>query len=247
MQDHLLGPFGASSRRHALDTLTQPRRRGAAGHRGRRRSRPDAVTFADGEVLPCRTLVWAAGVRANPLADRARPRAGPRPGASWSSPDLRVPGRTASGRSATSRPPRTRRATSCRSWRRWRCRRAGTSPGRSGGWPRASPPSRSATGTRAPWPPSAAGRRWPSCPAASTSAAARPGWPGSGCTSCSSWASATAPSVLLNWAWNYFTWDRGPRLLLRPDADPDLIVPAMTADAATIRARHRALPHCLRR
>ena len=27
-------------------------------------------------------------------------------------------------------------------------------------------------------------------------------------------------SVLLNWAWNYLTWDRGPRLLLRPDADP---------------------------
>jgi NADH:ubiquinone reductase (H+-translocating) len=22
-------------------------------------------------------------------------------------------------------------------------------------------------------------------------------------------------SVLLNWAWNYLTWDRGPRLILR--------------------------------
>jgi NADH dehydrogenase len=28
-------------------------------------------------------------------------------------------------------------------------------------------------------------------------------------------------SVLLNWAWNYFTWDRGPRLILEPDADGD--------------------------
>ena len=27
-------------------------------------------------------------------------------------------------------------------------------------------------------------------------------------------------SVLLNWAWNYLTWDRGPRLLLRPDVEP---------------------------
>jgi NADH dehydrogenase len=27
-------------------------------------------------------------------------------------------------------------------------------------------------------------------------------------------------SVLLNWAWNYFTWDRGPRLILRPEAPP---------------------------
>mgnify|MGYP001391768476 CR=1 FL=1 len=27
-------------------------------------------------------------------------------------------------------------------------------------------------------------------------------------------------SVLVNWTWNYFTWDRGPRLILRPQA-PD--------------------------
>ena len=23
-------------------------------------------------------------------------------------------------------------------------------------------------------------------------------------------------SVMVNWTWNYFTWDRGPRLILRP-------------------------------
>jgi NADH dehydrogenase len=36
-------------------------------------------------------------------------------------------------------------------------------------------------------------------------------------------------SVLVNWAWNYFTWDRGPRLIFQPppDADePDTPVPA---------------------
>jgi NADH dehydrogenase len=27
-------------------------------------------------------------------------------------------------------------------------------------------------------------------------------------------------SVLINWAWNYFTWDRGPRLILRPEMLP---------------------------
>jgi NADH dehydrogenase len=27
-------------------------------------------------------------------------------------------------------------------------------------------------------------------------------------------------SVFVNWAWNYFTWDRGPRLILRPEALP---------------------------
>jgi len=30
---------------------------------------PTEVTFAHGETVPCHTLVWAAGVRANPLAD----------------------------------------------------------------------------------------------------------------------------------------------------------------------------------
>jgi NADH dehydrogenase len=28
-------------------------------------------------------------------------------------------------------------------------------------------------------------------------------------------------SVFLNWAWNYLTWDRGPRLILRPDHEPE--------------------------
>ena len=28
-------------------------------------------------------------------------------------------------------------------------------------------------------------------------------------------------SVFLNWAWNYLTWDRGPRLILRIDRMPD--------------------------
>ena len=27
-------------------------------------------------------------------------------------------------------------------------------------------------------------------------------------------------SVFINWAWNYLTWDRGPRLILRPEALP---------------------------
>ncbi len=27
-------------------------------------------------------------------------------------------------------------------------------------------------------------------------------------------------SVLVNWAWNYVTWDRGPRLIFGPGATP---------------------------
>jgi NADH:ubiquinone reductase (H+-translocating) len=36
-------------------------------------------------------------------------------------------------------------------------------------------------------------------------------------------------SVLLNWAWGYFTWDRGPRIIMRRDAPPD---PAKTTERA---------------
>jgi NADH dehydrogenase len=32
-------------------------------------------------------------------------------------------------------------------------------------------------------------------------------------------------SVFINWAWNYFTWDRGPRLILRPEALPHTPLP----------------------
>ena len=37
-------------------------------------------------------------------------------------------------------------------------------------------------------------------------------------------------SVLLNWAWGYLTWDRGPRIILRRQPDKP-------ADAATERAK----------
>jgi NADH:ubiquinone reductase (H+-translocating) len=68
MQDHLLAPFAPSSRRHALESLQA---RGVEVRLGTKIASVDAdwVTFADGEVLPCQTLIWAAGVQANPLAE----------------------------------------------------------------------------------------------------------------------------------------------------------------------------------
>ena len=91
MQDHLLHPFTASSRRHALETLHA---RGVDVRLGAQVASvcPDAVTFADGEVLPCQTLVWAAGVQANPLAAALDLPTGPG-GRVTVEPDLRVPGR----------------------------------------------------------------------------------------------------------------------------------------------------------
>jgi NADH dehydrogenase len=66
--DHLLAPFHPSSRRHALDIL---RRRGVEVRLGEamQRATPDRVELKDGTVIPTRTLIWGAGVRANPLAD----------------------------------------------------------------------------------------------------------------------------------------------------------------------------------
>ncbi len=68
MGDHLLSGFHPSSQAAALRTL---RARGVDVRLGTRiaQARCDSVTFDDGSVVPTRTLVWAAGVRANPLAD----------------------------------------------------------------------------------------------------------------------------------------------------------------------------------
>jgi NADH dehydrogenase len=91
MQDHLLHPFKAPSRRHALDTL---RSRGVEVRLGAKVASVDdgAVTLADGEVLPCQTLVWAAGVQASPLVAALGLPTG-RGGRVVVDPDLRVPAR----------------------------------------------------------------------------------------------------------------------------------------------------------
>ena len=63
----LLAPFSPASRRHALDTL---RERGMEVRTGVQVQRvgPRRVVFAGGEELAAHTLVWAAGVQANPVA-----------------------------------------------------------------------------------------------------------------------------------------------------------------------------------
>jgi NADH dehydrogenase len=66
--DHLLAPFHPSSRQHALDIL---QKRGVEVRLGQamERATPDEVVLKDGTVIPTRTLIWGAGVRAHPLAD----------------------------------------------------------------------------------------------------------------------------------------------------------------------------------
>jgi NADH dehydrogenase len=67
MLDHLLAPFAPVSRRHALDALVA---RGVEVRTGEAVSRVTAnrVELKGGEEVPAHTLVWAAGVKANPVA-----------------------------------------------------------------------------------------------------------------------------------------------------------------------------------
>jgi NADH:ubiquinone reductase (H+-translocating) len=66
--DHLLAPFHPSSRKHAAEIL---HKRGVEVRLGQalEQATPDEVRLKDGTVIPTKTLVWGAGVRANPLAD----------------------------------------------------------------------------------------------------------------------------------------------------------------------------------
>jgi NADH:ubiquinone reductase (H+-translocating) len=66
-RDALLAPFHASSQRAALDTL-RARRVEVRLDETVAEVTVDHVRFASGEVLPTRTVIWAAGVRAHPLA-----------------------------------------------------------------------------------------------------------------------------------------------------------------------------------
>ena len=66
-RDALLGPFHRSSQRAALDTLRARQVEVRLDETVAEVTR-DHVRFASGEVLPTRTVVWAAGVTANPLA-----------------------------------------------------------------------------------------------------------------------------------------------------------------------------------
>ena len=69
MLDHLLGGFSPSSREHALHTLQ------AKGVDVRLNTAiaglaADRVTFKDGTSIRCGTTIWTAGIRANPLAEK---------------------------------------------------------------------------------------------------------------------------------------------------------------------------------
>jgi NADH dehydrogenase len=64
---HLLAPFQPKLRDYAEKTLTE---RGIEVHTGTgvKEVTPTSITLASGEVVQTHTLIWAAGLQANPLA-----------------------------------------------------------------------------------------------------------------------------------------------------------------------------------
>ena len=89
MTDRVLGPFSPRAQRHAAEQLTA---RGVELRLGEKvvRVQADGVTLASGEVIPTRTVVWAAGVKASPLADALGVEQ-VRGGRIAVTPDLRIP------------------------------------------------------------------------------------------------------------------------------------------------------------
>ncbi len=90
MVDALLPPFHPSSQRHARTALV---RRGVEVRTGASVAEVTAtrVHLEDGDEIPCHTLVWAAGVKAVPLAEALGAPTGPG-GRVSTEADLRLPG-----------------------------------------------------------------------------------------------------------------------------------------------------------
>jgi NADH dehydrogenase len=90
MADHLLGGFSPKSQQSALLTL---RTKGVEVRLNTAIASVEAerVLVHDGDPIPCGTVVWTAGVRANPIADELGLAQG-RAGEVRVNPDLSVPG-----------------------------------------------------------------------------------------------------------------------------------------------------------
>ncbi len=212
MQDHLLAPFSPASQRHARETLVQ---RGVEIRTGTQVASVgvDRVELAGGEVLAAHTLIWAAGVKANPVAEALGLPVG-RGGRVVVGPDLAVtghPGVWALGDIAGSLPQlapvaiqsgrhvgaQIARSLEGRPTRPFRYRDKGTM----------------ATIGR--------GRAVAELPLG-VKLRGLPAW--------MAWLALhlvflagfrNRISVFVNWAWNYVTWDRGPRLILTLAAEDD--------------------------
>lgn len=228
-RDALLAPFSPGSQRHAAETLTARQVDLRLGESVAEIG-PRHVRLGSGDVIPTQTVVWAAGVRANPLAGMLGLPTG-KGGRVVVDADLTVPGRPGV----------------------WAIGDVAAPPGRDGeALPQLAPVAMQSgahvarqigrlldgrqpqafrfhnKGTMA-----TIGRR--------AAVAELPG--GLRLRGTLAWIAwlflhllylagvRNRASVMLNWAWSYVTWDRGPRLILRPDVGTDHPYPPGSTEA----------------
>jgi NADH:ubiquinone reductase (H+-translocating) len=227
--DRLLAPFHPASQRAALDAL-RARRVEVRLEETVDEVTPDHVRFTSGEVLPARTVIWAAGVRANPVA-RTMGLPTTASGRVEVAADLSVPAHDGVWAVGDVAAPRAKR-------------------GSGGVLPQLAPVAMQSgahvarqIGRLAEGKPTQPFRFHDKGTMATIGRrAAIAELPGHvrlhGTLAWLAWLGLhilylagvrNRASVLLNWAWGYFTWDRGPRIIMRRDAPPD---PAKTTERA---------------
>ena len=228
-RDRLLEPFHPSSQRAALDAL-RARQVEVRLEETVDEVTPDHVRFTSGEVLPARTVIWAAGVRAHPVA-RAMGLPTTRSGRVEVAADLSVPAHQGAWAVGDVAAPRAKRGSEVLPQLAPVAMQSVAQLARQIGRLAEGKPTQPFRfrdkGTMA-----TIGRR-----------AAIAELPGRvrlhGTLAWLAWLGLhilylaglrNRASVLLNWAWGYLTWDRGPRIILRRHPD-------MPAGAATERAK----------
>jgi NADH dehydrogenase len=220
--DTVLTPFSEPSQRYARATLE---RRGVEVRLGTavRRVAADHVELADGEVLRTRLVVWAAGVKAGRLADRLGVAQG-KGGRITVRRDLSIEGHPeafaigdiadiddgqggrlpqlaqAAIQGGTHAAEQVLASVQGRPRTELRYRDKGTM----------ATIGRRAAVAEIPWAPAPLQRLHGSL--------AWLAWLGLHLVQLLGVRNRV--SVLINWAWNYLTWDRGPRLILRPEVLP---------------------------
>ena len=213
MADALLQPFSPASQRHARERLTHM---GIDVRTGEAVSRvtPTRVMLKSGEELASHTLVWAAGVRASPLVD-ALGVATTRAGRIVVGPDLRIEGHdnafaigdvAAISQDGELLPMVAQVAI-----------QSGRYAARQIVRERRRPFHYRNKGTMATIGRRAAVAELPLHIRLSGTPAWM-AWLGLHLVTLVGFRNRL--SVFLNWAWNYVTWDRGPRLIIKPDSPP---------------------------
>jgi NADH:quinone reductase (non-electrogenic) len=235
-RDRLLEPFHGASQRAALDAL-RARQVEVRLEETVDEVTSDHVRFTSGEVLPAPTVIWAAGVRANPVAG-AMGLATTKSGRVGVAADLSVPNHEGVWAVGDVAAAHSRRGPGVLPQLAPVAMQSGAHVarqiGRLGEGKPTQPFRFRDKGTMA-----TIGRR-----------AAVAELPGRirlhGTLAWLAWLGLhilylagvrNRASVLLNWAWGYLTWDRGPRIILRRDSSPTPATPTERVKTARDTSR----------